>query len=220
MERILEPELMDSVAQTVAYARANFEEPNRLFVEAFFQRFEAEGAGSKALDLGCGPADIVIRFARMYPACQVTGADAGENMLGQAARAVEASDVGGQITLTRCRLPDLSGLAPPYEAIISNSLLHHLPRPETLWEAVRALGAPGSRVMVMDLRRPESRQDARAMVELHSGDEPDLLKQDFENSLCAAFTPDEISDQLRDHGLAQLEVSCPSDRHVMVAGVL
>jgi len=220
MERILEPELMDSEAQTEAYARADFEEPNRLFVEAFFQRFGDDGAGGKALDLGCGPADIVIRLAARYPAWQITGADAGRNMLRQAETAVGGCGAGARIKLTLCQLPDLSGLEPPYDAIVSNSLLHHLPRAETLWEAVRALGAPGTRVMVMDLRRPKNREAARAIVETYSGDEPDVLKEDFENSLCAAFTPEEITAQLREHGLEQLQVSRPSDRHVMVAGVL
>jgi ubiquinone/menaquinone biosynthesis C-methylase UbiE len=220
MERILEPELMDSEAQTGAYARADFDEPNRLFVQAFFQRFGPGGAGGEALDLGCGPADIVIRFAHRYPACQVTGADAGQNMLRQAARAVTSASMKQRIKLALCRLPDLSRLSPPYDAIISNSLLHHLPLAETLWQAVRALGAPGTRVMVMDLRRPRSRPAARAIVETYAGGEPDVLKEDFENSLCAAFTPEEITDQLREHDLGQLEVSRPSDRHVMVAGVL
>jgi trans-aconitate methyltransferase len=220
MQRILEPELMDSEAQTAAYAQADFTEPNRLFVQRFFARFGADGAGDRAVDLGCGPADITIRFSMMYPACQVTGTDAGPNMLRQAEAAVRAAGAEGRVTLARCRLPGLSELAPPYDAIFSNSLLHHLPDGAILWQAIKALGTPGSRVMVMDLRRLESREAARALVEQYSGGEPEVLKEDFENSLCAAFTPEEIAAQLLIHGLEQLEVSCPSDRHVTVMGKL
>ena len=211
---------MDSEAQTEAYAQADFTEPNRLFVQRFFARFGAAGAGDRAVDLGCGPADISIRFSQMYPACQVTGADAGQNMLRQAEAAVQISAARGRVELACCRLPDLSALTPPYDAIISNSLLHHLPRGEVLWQALRELGAPGSRVMVMDLRRAESREAARALVEQHSAGEPEVLKQDFENSLCAAFTPEEIAAQLLLHGLERLEISCPSDRHLTVMGTL
>lgn len=211
---------MDSEAQTEAYALADFSQPNQLFVERFHARFGAGGAGEVALDLGCGPADITLRFAAMYPACAVTGSDAGANMLRQARAAVAAADLTGRITLALCRLPDLGALSPPYEAIISNSLLHHLPAGATLWRAVRALGRPGTRVMVMDLRRPDSRDDARRIVEQNAADEPDLLKEDFFNSLCAAFTPDEIAAQLHEAGLGALEIELPSDRHVLVAGEL
>ncbi len=220
MQRIPEPELMDSEAQTEAYAHADFEEPNRLFVERFFARFGPQGAGDRALDLGCGPADITLRFSMMYPACGVHGADAGENMLSQARQAVERAGASDRVELVQCRLPDTGGLTPPYDAIFSNSLLHHLPRGSTLWSAIRSLGRAGGRVMVMDLRRPTNRKEAREIVERYSPHEPDLLKQDFENSLCAAFTPEEIAAQLGEHGLEGLEIEQPSDRHLLVAGEL
>ena len=35
MDRMLEPELMDDADQARAYAEADFEEPNRMFVELF-----------------------------------------------------------------------------------------------------------------------------------------------------------------------------------------
>lgn len=218
MDRIPEPELMDSEAQTEAYARADFAEPNRLFVEDFFARFGAGGGRQRIVDLGCGPADITVRLAQMNPACQVEGVDAGANMLRQARGTVERAGLAGRVRLVRCRLPDLSGLAPPYDAIISNSLLHHLPDGALLWQAVKALGRPGSQVMVMDLRRPVNRRAARDLVELHSPDEPAVLKQDFENSLCAAFTSSEVAAQLEAAGLEGLDVSEPTDRHLIVAG--
>jgi len=72
--------------------------------------------------------------------------------------------------------------------------------------------------MVMDLRRPRNRRAARDLVELHSPDEPAVLKQDFENSLCAAFTSSEVAGQLEAAGLEGLDVSEPTDRHLIVAG--
>ena len=39
MERIPEPELMDGAEQALAYAQADFEEPNSRFVATFVERF-------------------------------------------------------------------------------------------------------------------------------------------------------------------------------------
>src|SRR5438094_644174 len=66
MERILEPELMDDAAQALAYARADFADVNRGFVDRFRTMFP-DLAGSRVVDLGCGPADIPIRLARTLP---------------------------------------------------------------------------------------------------------------------------------------------------------
>jgi SAM-dependent methyltransferase len=107
-----------------------------------------------------------------------------------------------------------------YDAVISNSLLHHLHDPRGLWTSVRAAGAPGAAVLVMDLFRPESHAEAWRIVEQYSGNEPDLLKRDFFNSLCAAFTQDEVRIQLAACGLDALRVQTVSDRHLSVSGRL
>ena len=74
MERIPEPELMDDPEQARAYASADFSEPHQAFVERFTQCFPGH-APRRALDLGCGAADITIRFARAYPDCELTAVD-------------------------------------------------------------------------------------------------------------------------------------------------
>jgi hypothetical protein len=54
-------------------------------------------------------------------------------------------------------------------------------------------------------------------VEAYAGAEPEILRRDFFNSLCAAFTPDEVRAQLREAGLA-LEVLDVEDRHLVARG--
>jgi hypothetical protein len=65
MQRRPEPELMDTVEQARAYAEADFSEPNALFLRLLAEQAGRPG-GRRALDLGCGPADIVIRLLRRY----------------------------------------------------------------------------------------------------------------------------------------------------------
>ena len=69
----------------------------------------------------------------------------------------------------------------------------------------------------MDLLRPESEDDARAVVERVAKDELPVLKEDFFRSLCAAFTLDEIKAQIA--GL-DLEVAQVTDRHCLIHGFI
>ena len=94
MDRRPEPELMDSEAQTHAYAVADFSDANALFTESFLERFADLPAQGALIDLGCGPADICLRLAERLPAWRITGLDAGENMLRRAREAIESHDAG------------------------------------------------------------------------------------------------------------------------------
>jgi cyclopropane fatty-acyl-phospholipid synthase-like methyltransferase len=220
MHRIPEPELMDSVAQTQAYAEADFSDSNALFVDAFVQSFPNLEPRGSLVDLGCGPADICIRMARAIPGWQITGVDAGENMLKRAAAAVNVANLESRVNLRLAYLPDQSLPSRGFNAVISNSLLHHLPSPATLWDSVRQLAAPGAAITIMDLVRPASTDAASAVVERYAADAPQILQEDFYNSLLAAYSIPEILAQLQAAGMGELALSQPSDRHWMVSGVL
>jgi cyclopropane fatty-acyl-phospholipid synthase-like methyltransferase len=220
MERRPEPELMDSEAQTQAYAQADFAESNSLFTECFLAAFPDLPPSGRLIDLGCGPADICIRLARRLPGWRITGLDAGPNMLRRAVEAVEASGLEDRVTLKHCRLPDPELGRHGYDAVVSNSLLHHLTDPMTLWASARQLARPTAPVSVMDLARPESAAAADALVDIYAADAPAILREDFHNSLLAAYTVDEVRQQLAQAGLAGFQVSTPSDRHWLVQGAM
>ena len=217
MERVPEPEVMDDPAQAVAYARADFAGVNQAFVDRFCATFPEFKSG-RIVDLGCGPADIPIRLTRALPAAHVTGVDASGPMLALAREAVAAAGLTDRIALVEGRLPGLPLPDAGFDAVISNSLIHQLPDAWPFWREVRRLGHPGAAILVVDLFRPDSREIARSVVETYSGGEHPVLKRDFYNSLCAAFTPDEIDEQLRAAGLGYLRAEVISDRHAAVAG--
>jgi ubiquinone/menaquinone biosynthesis C-methylase UbiE len=219
MQRVPEPELMDDVAQAVAYAGADFAEPNELFVETFASRFPAF-AGRRIVDLGCGPADIAVRLARAYPACEVIAVDAAPAMLDLGRKAVDEAQLGHRVRLELARIGRETPPVERADAVVSNSLLHHLADPMDLWRVVTDLGAPGAAVLVMDLFRPQTQYAAREIVACYAADEPEILRRDFFNSLLAAYRPAEVRAQLRDAGLGQLHVETLSDRHLVVLGRL
>ncbi len=214
MQRVPEPELMDAPEQAHAYAEADFSEPNSLFVECVLSHLSGTVSG-RLVDLGCGPGDICLRLAHALPGWRITGLDAGPNMLALAREALASSKLGDRVEFVHAHLPD-HPLHDRFEAVVSNSLLHHLPEPMTLWNTVAALAAPGAFVQVMDLHRPDNERTAASLVAEHAEGEPDVLRQDFYNSLLAAWTAEEVADQLRMAGLESLVIRRPTELHWLV----
>jgi trans-aconitate methyltransferase len=219
MERQPEPELMLEGEQARAYAQADFSGPHEHFVDLFVERFP-EPVNGLVLDLGCGPGDVSLRFAARHPVCMVHGIDGSPAMLAAGAELRRRHPAGPRVSLFQGLLPAASGPAAPYDTIISNSLLHHLPDPRVLWAVIIRDGAAGARVFVMDLCRPESAEQVAALVARHAADEPEVLRRDFEHSLFAAFTLQEVRAQLREAGLESFRAEQVSDRHLLVWGRL
>jgi ubiquinone/menaquinone biosynthesis C-methylase UbiE len=216
MERVLEPELMDDERQSVAYAKADFSASNQFFVDSLLRDFPAHLR--RALDIGCGPGDVVLRLARAAPDVHVTAIDGSAPMIALARDAVRAAGLDGRITLVQGYLPGVLLESTGFDAVLSKDLLHHLPDPAVLWKEITRLGRPGAAVYVMDLVRPETPDAARRIVDDVAAGEDPILREDFYNSLCAAFTLDEVRGQLIDAGLA-LRVAQVSDRHMVVKGL-
>jgi len=70
----------------------------------------------------------------------------------------------------------------------------------------------------MDLLRPDNPETVANLVDIYADNEPKILRQDFYNSLCAAFTPVEVQEQLVTARLDQFKIEIISDRHMMVYG--
>ncbi len=216
MERVLEPEVMDDPEQVLAYAEADFEEENQGFVDKFFTMYP-DLESPHILDLGCGPGDIPIRVARRHAACRVTGIDASQPMIAYAEQAVQKAGFHDRVQFLCQRFQDVN-LSSPADAMISNSLVHHVPNPLRFWYSLKTLVKPGGRVLVMDLLRPESPEAAQTIVDEQAASEPERLQQDFFHSLLAAFTEDEVAAQLAELNLSRLMVDVPDDRHWIVYG--
>jgi cyclopropane fatty-acyl-phospholipid synthase-like methyltransferase len=218
MDRVLEPELMGDPEQAAAYASADFSQENQGFVDRFEEYFPGF-SGGRVLDAGCGPADIPIRFSRRYPSCHIIAVDASPPMIRLAEQAVSQAGLNDRITV-QCERFDAVPGANVFDAVLSNSLLHHLPNPLQFWNKLRQLVKPGSAVLVMDLLRPDSPDEAQAIVDRYAAGAPAILRRDFFNSLMAAFTEDEITTQLARMNLTRLLIDVIDDRHWVVGGTI
>ncbi len=220
MRRTPEPELMLGEEQARAYAEADFQEPHSCFIELFARSFPEEAAAGYVLDLGCGPADISLRFARGYPDSLIHGVDGSEAMLKFGKQAVSREGLEERVQLIHRYLPATQLPRKKYDVVISNSLLHHLGDPQVLWQSINQFASPRAPIFIMDLTRPADRAQAKDLTETHAAGEAEVLKQDFYHSLLAAYRPHEVKSQLQEAQLAHFCVEEVSDRHMIMWGRL
>jgi len=216
MERKPEPEWMDDPDEARAYAEADFAEVNAAFVERLLELAPA-GAPIRALDLGCGPGDIVLRVKQARPAWCVVGLDAAMAMLRHARRNA------GPDPAPHWVIADAQGAPFPdasFSLVFSNSILHHVADPGVLWREVRRLAKPGAAIFFRDLMRPASEEEARRLVLQYAGNESALLQEEFYRSFLAAYTVKEVWQQLVENGFGGLRVAAVTDRHLDIWGLV
>ncbi|MDA0667776.1 MAG: class I SAM-dependent methyltransferase [Planctomycetota bacterium] len=210
MERVLEPEVMDSVEDAEGYDAMDHSGAN----DAFIARLLELGVHGRVLDIGCGPGHIALQLVTQKPELEVVGVDLSENML---KIAEEHKAVCAQGDRVEFLIADAKGLDFPddsFDTVCSNSILHHIPDPVPfLREAWRVL-KPGGVFLIRDLFRPDDVAAATALVDLHAANEAEYARELFHASLCAAFTPDEFVDIARAAGISGAEVVEDSDRHM------
>ena len=218
LPRTPEPEVMDDDQEVEAYRRADFTDVNRRCARrALRATSRSPGRSSgRAIDLGTGPADIPIAFCRLAPSWRVTAVDLSPGMLRVARVHVRAAGLSARIRLVRGDAKALGHLRPPFDLVMSNSLLHHLHNPVPFWHEVKRFAGRDGAIMVQDLCRPPSRRETRALVRRHAAEESPLLQQLFYQSLLAAFTPAEIRAQLKTVDLTRVTVRQINDRHLTV----
>jgi trans-aconitate 2-methyltransferase len=218
LPRTVEPELMEDPEQVAAYVAADFTEADAAFVAACAAFLTERGAlePRTILDLGCGPGNIALRLAEVFPQADITGLDGSAAMIAAAAQRTPAGTA--RVAWVTATLPWEAEPARRFDLVVSNSLLHHLHDPKVMWDAVGRHANPGGLFFVGDLRRPQSAEAvARCLAETLPPEVPAVLRHDFTASLHAAFTVEEVAAQLAEAGLAG-EVAAVGGRHLRAWG--
>lgn len=219
MNRTLEPEVMDQGDEVDAYAAADFREVNARFANLAME-LAGERTDYSVIDIGCGPAEATIAIGVARPGWKVVGVDASGPMLAVAQSRAAKARCGANLAFVHADAKDLQPSLGQFDLVLSNSLLHHLPDPAGFWASVRRVAKPGATVFIRDLARPTDEASAHRIVDANAGSESQLLREEFYRSLLAAFTIDEVREQLKTAGLVSLRVERSSDRHLDVTGVL
>jgi ubiquinone/menaquinone biosynthesis C-methylase UbiE len=199
MKRILEPELMNDPEQAATYAGKHMDDAYWLFEQCFRKFIPNLPSASTILDIGCGPAAIALRLAKRFPHCTIHGVDGSKEMLAHGEQTIRQAGLEHQVQLIQSILPDTLPLPRShYTVIISNSFLHHLHDPMVLWNTIKNYGGPTSNILIIDLIRPENESQAHTIIERYMPNAPSQLCQDMILSLRAAFTLEEVREQLQD----------------------
>ncbi len=202
---------MDDALEVEAYRQADFTEVNAACAR---RALSVAGDRGRAIDLGTGPAEIPAILCSIARSWSVVAVDASRSMLRAARKRIAAAGLAHRVRLVRGDATDLRRVRGPFDLVVSNSLLHHLPDPIPFWREVGRLAGWSGAILVQDLARPPTRERARALVGLHARGASPLLKRLFYRSLLAAFTPAEVREQLRAARLSGLRVRMASDRHL------
>lgn len=221
LKRTLEPEVMDTPAEAIAYDDMNHREVNELYVQDFLAVLDEFGASfqpeesefCEILDLGTGTARIPILLCNSMPAARVFAVDASVEMLEVARLNIEISSNTDRIMLGLCDVKKLEMEDQRFCAVISNSIIHHIPDPRTTFAEATRLCRTGGVIFFRDLLRPASDAAVNELVATYAGDEADHARQMFDDSLRAAFTLKEIVDFVAELGFSPETVQQTSDRH-------
>ncbi len=212
LPRVLEVEVMDTPEEAAAYDAMDHAEVNARFV-ADFLAAHGHCRGGTILDVGTGTALIPAALCQADPGARVLAIDLSENMLERARRRVETAGLTDRIALHRVDAKDIGPGYALFEAVISNSIVHHIPEPITVLHEMIRLVAPGGTLFVRDLARPATEEELQRLGDLYAGHEAPAARDLFVASLHAALTVDEVRELLRPLGVPDESVTRTSDRH-------
>jgi ubiquinone/menaquinone biosynthesis C-methylase UbiE len=210
LPRVLEPEVMDSAEEARDFDAMDHSAVNRVFVADFLAVWDGRGP---VLDVGTGTAQIPIELCRRSPAARVVAVDLAEAMLAVARDNVGRAGLGDRLELRRCDAKRLPFDAGAFGAVVSNSIVHHIPEPGSVLAEMVRVTAQGGRLFVRDLLRPEDQARLRHLVATYAGDANAHQQKMFADSLHAALTLAEIRDLVGALGYPPDGVRQTTDRH-------
>jgi ubiquinone/menaquinone biosynthesis C-methylase UbiE len=210
LPRVLEPEVMDSADEARDYDAMDHGTVNRVFVADFLAGWAGQ---NPVLDVGTGTAQIPVELCRQAAAARVVGIDLAGHMLELGRQNVLRAGLQDRIRLEQVDAKQMPYAAASFGAVISNSIVHHIPEPRrVLAEMVRVL-APGGVLFVRDLLRPADEAAVRHLVAVYAGDANAHQQQMFGDSLRAALTLEEVRGLVAAFGFDPSTVRQTTDRH-------
>ena len=210
LERILEPEVMDTWEDAVEYDAMDFVEVNTAFAQRALELAPPSGL---LLDGGTGTARIPILIVNQNLELKIIAIDLSPNMLKYGEGNVIDAGLTAQIFLVFADATKLEYPDNRFDMVISNSLIHHLPDPLPFLKEINRVIEPNAGILIRDLIRPADQNILLSQVTKYAADCNDRQRKLFEDSLCAAFTLKEVETMLVESGIHGASVVQSSDRH-------
>jgi ubiquinone/menaquinone biosynthesis C-methylase UbiE len=209
LPRIPEPEVMDDSNEVQAYssaaADAYLSNIDDTFVEHAL-RLIGSAAGC-ALDIGCGPGQILMKLSPRLPEWKFIGVDRSLTMIH---RATSLPHSVFFLAGDACSLPFRGS---SFDLVLCNSVLHHIGDPACLLAEIRRIAKPGAAILLRDLRRP-SRFGFPLHVRWYGRHYNGLMYKLYRDSVRAAYTPDELSAMLNAAGISRARLFTHGATHL------
>jgi ubiquinone/menaquinone biosynthesis C-methylase UbiE len=212
LQRIPEPEVMDSPAEAIAYDAMDFVEVNNAFAQAAIAIAQPLAQGL-ILDAGTGTARIPIAIARQQPQWQIIGIDLAKSMLELGKRNIEQAGLQAQIQLECIDAKQMPYPNGHFDMVISNSIVHHLSNPIAFFQELLRVLKPNGGIFLRDLSRPDNLEILNDLVDSIGIEYDEEQKRLFRDSLHAAFTVTEIQAIATAAGITDTNIYQSSDRH-------
>lgn len=210
LDRILEPEVMDSAEEARDYDSMDHEAVNDAFAAEFLTVWNGR---NPILDVGTGTAQIPIEIARQSPEPQLVAIDLADHMLSLAKRNVKRAGFTERIRIEKADAKKFHFADAHFGAVISNSIVHHIPDPTLCFAEMHRVCSPGGVLFVRDLVRPDDRAALDHLVKTYAAGANDHQRKMFAESLHAALTLAEVRDLVMRTGYDPNGVKQSSDRH-------
>jgi 2-polyprenyl-3-methyl-5-hydroxy-6-metoxy-1,4-benzoquinol methylase len=207
MQRYLEPELMINEDQVAAYNEAHREWGIAGFLYLYKKYFNKEQG--TLIDLGTGTGQYLIALKNKFPQLEIQGYDASSEMVQCARKNIKQAEL--DIAVHCCRIEEVDKTS---DYVMSTNTLHHIPDPKIFWNKMRTIS---NNVFVMDLVRPLNRLLAKDIVETTAQSDSEMFKTDYFNSLLAAFTENELREQISG---SKLNLSIEGDKTGLQVAVI
>lgn len=222
LSRVLEPEVMDSADEAEDYNAMDHSQVNRVFVDDFLSALNSISKPTwqpwRIFDAGTGTALIPIELMRRGIPFDVTAADLAEQMLIVARRNVAQAGYDSSIRLVRSDCKRLDDADATYDAVMSNSIIHHIPQPVAVLQECWRILRPGGLLFIRDLMRPQDDRQLERLVEMYAASANAHGREMFRASLHAALTVGDVADLIKRLGIVG-SVQATSDRHWTLAAV-
>ena len=210
MDRILEPEVMDTWLEATAYDAMDFGSVNTAFS---IDAIALDPHAIKVLDVGTGTARIPILMCQQRPQYLVTGIDLAQSMLIIGQRNVAEAKLTQRIKLAQVDSKRMPYPDREFDMLLSNSLVHHLPDPASFFGEVKRIVKPGGAMLIRDLIRPENDRIVNELVAKIGADYDSHQQQLFHDSLKAALTLAEVQELIDRVGIIHVKLAQSSDLH-------
>jgi ubiquinone/menaquinone biosynthesis C-methylase UbiE len=210
LPRVLEREVMDTRDEARDYDAMDHGAVNRVFVADFLTIWDG---GNPILDIGTGTAQIPVELCQRAPTAQVVAIDMAREMLKVAEANISRAGLEERLRLEICDAKELPYRDHSFAAVISNSIVHHIPEPERVLVEMLRVVRPGGTAFVRDLVRPADEAAVLRLVETYAGTASVHQQQMFGDSLRAALTLAEVRQMAADLGCEPATVQQTSDRH-------